>query len=91
VIIMAGDNEAMGNGIIVTGVKASFVQKENTAADLLGHVVVEGVWSAMPIDVEPERFRDKGTTLASITFKQLTAEAAETFNIVIEYEIYEAP
>ena len=88
---MAGDNEAMGNGVIVTGVKTAFVHKLNTLPDLAGHVVVEGVWSAMPIDVEPERFRDKGTSLASITFKQLTAEAAETFNIVIEYEIYTSP
>jgi len=91
VIIMAGDCEAQGNGVIVTGVKASFVQKENTAADMLGHVNVQANIVNGPIDVEPERFRDKGTTLGSITFKQLTAEAAETFNIVIEYEIYTSP
>jgi len=88
---MAGDNEAMGNGVIVTGVKASFVHAKNTSPDLAGHVVVQGSAANLPVDVEPERFRDKGTTLASITFKQLTAEAAETVNIVIEYEIYTSP
>jgi len=88
---MAGDNEASGNGVIVTGVKSGFVHKLNTDPDLAGHVVVEAVWSAMPVDVEPERFRDMGTSTASITFNQLTAEASETVNIVIEYEIYKGP
>lgn len=88
---MAGDNLAMGNGVIVTGVKSGFVHKLNVDPDLKGHVIVEAVWSVMPIDVVPENFRDMGTSTASITFKQLTAEAIETVNIVINYEIYEAP
>jgi len=88
---MAGDNEAMGNGVIITGVKSGFVHTLNVSPDLAGHVVVEAVWSAMPIDVIPEHFRDMGTSTAKITFKQLTAEASETVNIVINYEIYEAP
>ena len=90
---MAGDNEALGNSVIVTGVKTAFVNANNTAADAscAGHVLVQATYSNSPVDVEPERFRDMGTTAASITFKQLNGEAAETWNIVCEYEISKSP
>ncbi len=87
---MAGDNEASGNGIIIRALKSGFNHTLNVDPDYPSDYV-EGVWSNMPVDVEPERFRDKGTTTASVTFTQLQVEAAETFNIKLEYTIYTSP
>ena len=41
------------------------------------------------IDLEPEMFRSKGTTAASITFKEQKSDTnAETIQVQILYEIY---
>jgi len=88
---MAGDNEAIGNGIIVTALRSGFGHTLNTAPDLASHVSVECTFSNSPVDVEPERFRQKATNTSSITFSQLDCEAAETWNVVCEYEIYKTP
>ena len=85
---MAGDNEALGNSIIITGVKAGFIKAENTAPDMTSMSSVQVTWSNSPVDVEPERIRWKASDASSITFMQLQGEATETWNIVIEYEIY---
>ena len=88
---MAGDNEAIGNGIIVTAVRSGFGHTLNTAPDLTSHLSVEANVANQPVDVEPERFRQKATNTSSVTFMQLDCEAAETWNIVCEYEIYKTP
>lgn len=88
---MATDESAMGNGIIITAVKTAFTHVNNTAPDMTSHVSVQCTYSNSPIDVEPERFRRKATDASSVTFSQLNSEAAETWNVVIEYEIYDSP
>ena len=85
---MATDESGLGNGIIITAVKTGFGHTLNTAPDMTSHVSVQCTYSNSPIDVEPERFRKKGTNASSVTFSQLNSEASETWNIVIEYEIY---
>ena len=88
---MAGDNEALGNGIIVTAVRAGMPNANNTAPDLNAPYIVEATWSNSPVDVEPEKFRVKGNAGASITFSQLQGEASETWNIACTYEIHKTP
>jgi len=85
---MATDESGLGNGIIITAVKTGFGHTNNTAPDMTSHVSVQCTYSNSPIDVEPERFRKKATDTSSVTFTQLNSEAAETWNVVIEYEIY---
>lgn len=85
---MATDESALGNGIIITAVKSGIGNTLNTAPDMTSHVSVQCTFSNSPIDVEPEKFRKKGTNTSSITFKQLASEAADTWNVVIEYEVY---
>ena len=88
---MATDESALGNGIIITAVKSGFTHVNNTAPDLTSHLSVQCTYSNSPIDVEPERFRRKATNTSNVTFMQLDCEAAETWNIVCEYEIYKTP
>ena len=88
---MAGtDGTAVGNGIILSAVKSGFVTTLNTAPDMTSMALVQCTYTNSPVDVEPERFRWKGTETASVTFSQLDSEAAETWNVVIEYEIYKS-
>ena len=88
---MAGtDQIALGNSIIISAVKAGFVNTKNTAPDQPSMAIVQCTYSNSPVDVEPERFREKGTDTASVTFSQLQGEATETWNIIIEYEIYKS-
>jgi len=82
------DQTGLGNGIIITGVKSGFCKPLNTAPDMTSHVSVQCTYSNSPVDVEPEKFRDMGTTAASITFSQLDSSKAETWNVVCEYTIY---
>jgi len=88
---MATDESALGNGIIITAVKTGFGHANNTAPDLTSHISVHCTYSNSPIDVEPERFRRKATNASSITFSQLDSEAAEVWNVLIEYEIHKNP
>lgn len=88
---MAGDCEAAGNGIIITAVRSGTNNANNTAPDMTSPYFVQATCLNCPIDVEPEVFRTKGTTAASITFTQLDSEAAETFNVVVTYEIHKTP
>lgn len=84
------DGTAVGNGVIISAVRAGFVNTMSTAPDLPSMAIVQCTYTNSPVDVEPERFRWKGTNTASVTFKQLNSEAAETWNVVIEYEIYDS-
>jgi len=86
---MAGtDGTAVGNAIIVSAVKTGFGHTLNTAPDMTATHFVECTYTNSPVDVEPERWRWKATNTSSVTFMQLQGEAAETWNIVVEYEIY---
>ena len=89
---MAGtDQTALGNGVIITAVKSGFGHTLNTAPDLTSMASVQCTYSNTPVDVEPEKFRWKATDTSSVTFSQLDSEAAETWNIIVEYEIYDSP
>ena len=86
---MAGtDGTAVGNGIIISAVKSGFNHALNTAPDMTSTAFVQCTYTNTPVDVEPERFRFKGTDTASVTFSQLNSEVAETWNVMVEYEIY---
>lgn len=88
---MAGtDGTAVGNGVIISAVKSGFVHFRNTAPDQPSMAYVQCTYTNSPVDVEPERFREKGTDTASVTFSQLDSEKAETWSIIIEYEIYKS-
>lgn len=83
-----GDEAAIGNGIIISAVKTGMEDSLNTAPDQTSHYVMANIITPV-VDVrDVEDFRDKGTTTASITFKQTLAQSAETWYIHLRYDLY---
>lgn len=75
-------------GALISSVKSGFDDTLNADPDMDGMGYFIG-WRQPLIDIEPEMFRSKGTTTASITFKEVKTETnAEVIQIQILYEIY---
>ena len=82
---MATDEQAVGNGITLTGVVSGFNNVNNTAPDQASFAVQATILKPI-VDIKPvEEFRRVGTTAASITFSQVVAHSAETWQIKLTY------
>lgn len=78
----------LGNGIIISAVKSGLERAENTAPDQTSHYIQANIITPV-VDVrDVEDFRDKGSTTATITFKQVVAQDAETWYIHLRYDLY---
>jgi len=75
-------------GVLVSAIKSGFNDILNTDPDHTGTGYQVNFYHPI-IDIEPEMFRSKGTTTASITFKEQKCETnVDTATIQILYEIY---
>jgi len=82
---MAVDNT---QGMLVSCVKSGINDILNTDPDHTGTGYIV-TWLHPIIDIEPEMFRSKGTTTATVTFKeQKIATNTDICTIQILYEIY---
>jgi len=85
---MATDEQAVGNGIIISAVKTGIGDAKNTAPDQTSFYVQATILKPVVDIRDVEDFRDTGSTAASITFKQLVAHSAETWFIHLRYDLY---
>lgn len=85
---MATDEQAIGNGITVSAVKTGMERAENTAPDQTSFFIQATILKPVVDIRDVEDFRDKGSTAASITFKQVVAHSAETWFLHFRYDLY---
>jgi len=85
---MAVDSDAVGNGITLTGNATGFNEALNTDPDQASFAVQATILRPVVDIANVEPFRRKGTTAASIEFKQVVAHSAETWQIRLTYKIY---
>lgn len=85
---MAVDSDAVGNGITISAVKTGIGDALNDSPDQTSFFIQATILKPVVDIRDVEDFRDKGSTAASITFKQTVAHSAETWFIHLRYDLY---
>ena len=85
---MATDEQAIGNGITVSAVKTAMGDALNDSPDQTAFFIQATIVKPVVDIRDVEEFRDKGSTAASITFKQVVAHSAETWFMHFRYDLY---